>query len=214
MFELALPENQPLHSTPSAPLEALWEVYPLTLSRLDEADSLALVEEFYAWRKQASRGTLARQFPLFLRERSWDEGQGHLPSLAEAEWMIFDIQQDPELPMGGFDRVSGASEEDWEKARFQFDPGHRLVRMEWCLTDILKDLNGAHDPKPGRFLIYRHHGQPKVRALKDNEADLIEALVKGEALGEIQEREDGPEFDAFLFHRWVESGFLRAIHWA
>jgi len=197
----------------NAPLDALWDVYPMTLSCLGEAPAARLVSEFYQWRKTAARATLARQFPEYLSTRKWGGERAYLATLAEAEWMIFEIQGEPELPVHGLDKIPLATDADWDGARFFFDPGHRVIESDWNLGEIFQNLNGAHERRPGRFLIYRHQGRPKVRPLKDSEAELITALDLGVSLGTIQDRPNGPDLDSFLFHKWIESGFLRAIHW-
>jgi hypothetical protein len=207
--------NGEAQRVPPAPLEALWEVYPMTLSRLKDAEALHLVQDFYRWRRaQGTRGTLARQFPLFIADRKWPAADGFLPILAEAEWHIWNIQQEPEVPNSGFERVKTATDEDWAGARFQFDPGHRLLDSDWCLNEIMRNLDGEHERRPGKYLIFRSKGRPKLKPLKQNEAELIEALDLGVPLGVIQERANGPDFDAFLFHNWIDTGFLRAIHWS
>jgi hypothetical protein len=206
-------ELSSLTSSSSEPLDALWDVYPMTLSCLGDAPAGRLVQDFYRWRKTAARATLARQFPLFLATKKWAGEHAFLPTLAEAEWMIFDIKQDAELPVHGLEKIPLAGDEDWAGARFFFDPGHRVLESDWNLSEIFQDLSGIHERRPGRFLIYRHQGRPKVRPLKANEAELIEALDLGVSLGTIQDRPNGPDLDSFLFHKWIESGFLRAIHW-
>jgi hypothetical protein len=207
----AEPASSP--ETSSAPLDALWEVYPMTLSLLGEAPARRLVQEFYRWRKTAARATLARQFPHFVASKKWAGERAFVPTLAEAEWLIYDVQQDAELPVHGLDKIPLASDAEWDGARFFFDPGHRVLDSDWHLGEIFQNLGGSHERCPGRFLIYRHQGRPKVRPLKANEAELIEALDLGVSLGVIQDRPNGPDLDSFLFHKWIESGFLRAIHW-
>jgi hypothetical protein len=214
LTEKRQPEPANAETESSAPLEALSAVYPMTLSRLEPAAAERLVREYYRWRKTAARLTVARQFPDFMAEKKWSGANAFLPTLCLAEWHIYEVQREAELPVHGLDRIPLATEYDWDHARFFFDPGHRVIESDWNLSEIFQDLSGVHARHPGgRYLIYRHKGEPKVRPLKASEAELIEALGLGVSLGTIQDRPNGPDLDSFLFHKWIESGFLRAITW-
>ncbi|RZA01043.1 MAG: hypothetical protein EOP11_17690, partial [Proteobacteria bacterium] len=191
LTEKRQPEPASVDMDPNAPLDALWSVYPMTLSRLAPGGAERLVREYYRWRKTAARATLSRQFPEFMAAKKWGGENAFLATLCLAEWHIHEVKQEPELPVHGLERIPLANDFDWDHARFFFDPGHRVMESDWNLSEIFQDLGGSHSRSPGKFLVYRHKGTPKVRPLKPSEAELIEALSLGVSLGTIQDRPNG-----------------------
>lgn len=191
--------------------EFLARVFPRTFASLGE-DARKLVRDFSRKFPASLTGQVAGLFPFFLAGRKWP-GKGFLPDLAALEWALRLAEHAPELPSLGFDRVVTATEPQWFSAQFRFDPAHAVMISDWPLDAIVADPAGEHERHPGKYLIFRREGRAQVRVLDENEANLLEALSLGVPLGVILDRPGGPEFDAFLFHEWIESGLLRAIHW-
>lgn len=195
--------------------DGLEAIFPRSLSALPEPVRGRLLTEF-ARKFPATFGAeqTAGLFPFFLAGRKWASSRGFLPDLAALEWAMRLAEQAPELPTQGFDRLVKATEPQWFTAQFRFDPAHAVMVSDWPLDAIFLDPQSEHSRQPGKYLIYRQDGRASVRALDDNEARLLEALTLGVPLGVILERPGGPEFDAFLFHEWIQSGLLRVIRWA
>lgn len=193
-------------------LEGLDAVFPRTLSCLGEGEKKRLLTEFA--RKFSGGSQLAALFPFFLKEKKWPGASGFIPDLAALEWALRLAEKAPSVPTRGFERVVMASEPEWFAAQFRFDPAHAVLISDWPMHEIFLDPSSIPDRRPGKYLVYRQAGEGKVRALDENEARLIEALSLGIPLGVILDRPGGPEFDAFLFHDWIETGLLSSIHWA
>lgn len=193
-------------------LEGLEAVFPRTLSCLGEGEKKRLLSEFS--RKFSDGAQLAALFPFFLKEKKWPGSSGFIPDLAALEWALRLAEKAPSVSGRGFDRVVMASEPEWFSAQFRFDPAHAVLISDWPMDEIFLNPLDLYGRRPGKYLVYRQAGKGKVRALDDNEARLIEALSLGIPLGVILDKPGGPEFDAFLFHDWIETGLLSAIHWA
>jgi hypothetical protein len=153
-------------------------------------------------------------FPNFLETRKWPSRFGFLPDLARLEYSLKLAAIAPELAAEGFERVTMASEPEWYAARFRFDSAMQILESDWPLAEVFEQPKSGHDLRPGVFLVFRGQGRAQFRAINANELALIQSLSLGVPLGKVLERAGGPEFDAFLFHRWIESGLLRAIDWA
>jgi hypothetical protein len=193
----------------------LLPVFAKTLVALEYSLRKKLLMEFFERFPSSLMGNdRAKYFPFFLSEKKWPQNLGFLPDLSALEWALHLAQLAPEFPTKGFERVVTASEPEWFSARFQFDPAHAVMHSDWPLDDIWLNPQGLHVRSPGKFLLFRHQEKPCVRRMDKNEARLIEALNLGVPLGVILEKPGGPEFDAFLFHEWIQSGLLREIHWA
>lgn len=155
-----------------------------------------------------------RRFPGLLAARKWPLGRGFIPDLARLELELKLASLAPELGQKGFEKVAYASEPEWYTARFRFDPGHRVIESDWPLDRAFAEPRADHSPSLTTVLIYRSDGKALFRSLGGNEAALIRSLQLGVPLGKVLERRTGPDFDAMTFHRWMESGLLRAIDWA
>ncbi len=189
------------------PLES---VFPRTFYCLAESEKIQVTREFA--RSAASRDL--QLFPDFLEERKWASGRGFVPDLARLEFGLRMAGLAPDVECEGFESVTTASEPEWYAARFRFDPAHRILESDWPLDRIYVHPQGEFVPAPGTFLTYRSGGRALFRALSENESLLIRSLSLGVSLGRVLDRSRGPEFDAMTFHRWIESGLLRAIDWA
>jgi hypothetical protein len=154
------------------------------------------------------------RFPSVLSMKKWESGRGFIPDLASLEYALCLIAQAPEIETRGFERVAEASEPDWYGARFRFDPGHCLLESEWPLLEAFEHPESLRERIPTTYLIYRVGGQAQFRLIGENEEALLRPLSLGIPLGRILERRCGPDFDAPIFSRWIESGLLRAIDWS
>lgn len=193
----------------------LESIFSRSLSCLEETDRRRLLGDFRKkFPASLSVASVAGLFPFFLANRKWPASQGFVPELAALEWSLRLAEQAPEMATQGFERVTTATEPQWFSAQFRFDPAHAVMTSDWPLDEIFADPCRFHERRPGKYLIFRAEGRPQVRSLDENEARLLEALSLGVPLGVILERPNGPEFDAFLFHEWIQSGLLRSIHWA
>lgn len=194
---------------------SLLPVFTKSLVALEYPMRKKLLSEFFQrFPKEVMGNDQAKYFPFFLAEKKWPGNLGFLPDLAALEWALFLAEQSPKWPTKGFERVVTASEPQWFHAHFRFDPAHAIMNSDWPLDEIWLQPREPISRRPGKFLIYRNKEKPTVRRLDGNEANLIEALNLGVPLGVILDRPGGPEFDAFLFHDWIQSGLLREIHWA
>lgn len=198
---------------PDLSLSLLERCFARTFTALREGERQTAARELS---RLAGSGGLRdlRRFPELLAERKWPGGRGFIPDLARLELELKLATLAPELSTEGFERVTTASEPEWYSARFRFDPGHRLLDSEWPLDEVFANPAGEHRTSPVTLLIFRAEGKAHFRPLGTNEATLIRSLVLGVPLGKVLERKLGPDFDAMTFHRWMESGLLRAIHWA
>jgi hypothetical protein len=193
----------------------LLPVFSKTLVAMEYSLRKKLLTEFFERFPYSIMGNdQAKYFPFFLSEKKWPQNLGFLPDLSALEWSLFLARIAPSLSPKGFERVVTASEPEWFKAQFRFDPAHAVMHSDWPLEEIWINPQGMHSRNPGKFLLYRHDERPCVRRIDRNEARLLEALNLGVPLGVILEKPGGPEFDAFLFHEWIQSGLLREIHWA
>ncbi len=194
---------------------ALLPVYSKTLIALEYNLRKKLLAEFFQRFPVSVMGKeQARLFPFFLAEKKWPGHLGFVPDLSALEWSLFLAKHAPQIPTQGFERVVTASEPQWFHANFRFDPAHAVMTSDWPLDEIWQEPKALHARNPGKFLLFRDRDRPAVRRLDRNEANLIEALNLGVPLGVVLDRPGGPEFDAFLFHDWIQSGLLREIHWA
>ncbi len=197
-------------SLPDLSLAMLEKVFPRTFLCLRESERGKLAKEF------ARTGTARdlQRFPELLTDSKWGRVRGFLADLAKLEYSLRIATLAPDLERRGFEGVTTASEPEWYQARFRFDPAHKILESDWPLDRIYPYPQGEHVPEPCTFLIYRTEGKATFRRLGQNESLLIRSLDLGVPLGRILERNGGPDFDAFLFHQWIESGLLRAIDWA
>lgn len=182
-------------------------MFPRTLLALSSAESAQLA-------RVIADVTDFACVPGALARRKWEKGRGFAPDLAELEYQLRLAALAPEAGSHGFERVATASEPDWYGARFRFDPAHRLLESEWPLDEAYERPRELHERRPGTYLIYREAGRPRFRALGWNETALLRPLVLGVPLGRVLEKKNGPDFDAPVFQRWIETGLLRAIDWA
>ena len=198
----------------TAPMADLEAIFFRSLAGLEETEKSRILRDF-SRKFPSSIGTnqIAGLFPFFLASKKWPGTKGFLPDLAALEWALRLAEQAPELPSQGFERVTSATEPQWFMAQFRFDPAHAVMISDWPLDEVILEPNREYERRPGKYLIYRKDGKSQVRCLDGNEARLLEALSLGVPLGVILEKPGGPEFDAFLFHEWMDSGLLRAIHW-
>ncbi len=195
--------------------EGLFSIFPRSLTCLDAPERQRLLMDFSrTFPASQNNEQIAGLFPFFLANKKWSGGQGFLPDLAALEWALRLAEQAPELPLQGFERVITATEPQWFKAQFRFDPSHAVMISDWPLDQIFLEPKNTYERSPGKYLIFRKEGRAQVRALDENEARLLEALALGVPLGVILDRPGGPEFDAFLFQEWMQSGLLREIQWA
>lgn len=191
---------------------SLESLFPRCFQVWSEAEKSRVTAQFFR-RYPKSGLDAAALFPFFLANQKWSSGQGFLPDLGALEWAMRLASQAPDIPCSGFERVVSASEPEWFQARFRFDPAHAVMQSDWPLDEIFQDPIASYQRRPGKFLIFRNSGQATFRAIDSNEALLIESLSLGVPLGVILDRPKGPDFDSFLFHDWIQSGFLREITW-
>lgn len=198
---------------PDLSLSLLERCFARTFQALLEGERVSFARELS--RIAASGGVRElRGFPSLLAGKKWPTGRGFIPDLALLELELKLASLAPEVQCRGFERVPTAAEPDWYAARFRFDPGHRLLDSDWPLHLAFADPKASFGPSPSTILIYRGEGKAHFRPLGENEAALIRSLQLGVPLGKVLERKLGPDFDAMTFHRWMESGLLRAIDWA
>lgn len=196
------------------PVNGLEAIFPRTLSCFDELERSRLLRDFSRKFPSTVESTqIGGLFPFFLANKKWPSARGFVPDLAALEWALRLAEQAPEIPTQGFERVTTATEPQWFSAQFRFDPAHAVMVSDWPLDQVVNNPIQEHERSPGKYLIYRHEGRAQVRCLDCNEARLLEALSLGVPLGVILEKPNGPEFDAYLFHEWMQSGLLRVIHW-
>jgi len=187
----------------------LERTFPHTFHFLEERERERIVQEF----SQKKPPGKLRHFPFFLTQKKWPTELGFIPELASFELALELAAAVPDVARQGFDGVNNASEPQWYSARFRFDPAHQVFEADWPLEEILAEGVSARKPRSSTILIYRSQGKVSYRGLNRNEAQLIRALNLGVPLGQILERNRGPEFDAMTFHHWIESGLLHAIDW-
>lgn len=199
-----------MSSLPDLSLALFERVFPRTLLALEAGGKTRLARELAktGWAEELS------YFPAALAERKWESDRGFAPDLASLEYALRLAGMAPEIEERGFEGVASATEPDWYAARFRFVPGHRLLDSDWPLEEVYARPQDSHERRPGTYLIFRGGGKAQFRGLSGNEEALVRSLALGVPLGQVLERRNGPDFDAFVFHRWIESGFLRAIDWA
>lgn len=198
---------------PDLSLSLLERSFTRTFQAMLEGERVAFARELSRIAARSGVREL-RGFPSLLAGRKWPAGRGFIPDLALLELELKLASLAPEMESRGFERVATAGEPDWYSARFRFDPGHRILESEWPLHLAYAEPRASFGPEFTTLLIYRAEGKAQFRALRDNEAVLIRSLQLGVPLGKVLERRQGPDFDAMTFHRWIESGLLRAIDWA
>jgi hypothetical protein len=196
-------------SFPDLSLSLLERTFPRTFHFLSDQEKGRLAKEF----GHRLAGEL-QKFPLFLLAKKWPADRGFIPELAGLEIAMKIAAVAPDIERRGFEGVTTASEPEWYSARFRFDPAHRVVDSGWPLCELLGDAQELPSPRPCTVLIYRSEGKALARELGANEALLIRTLDLGVPLGRVLEKNYGPDFDARTFHRWIESGLLRAIDWS
>lgn len=193
---------------------ALAQIFPRTLACLRLAEEERALAQFAQLQRRGT-GVGVNAFAAFLAGRKWPAHFGYLPDLAQLEWLAAQAARLPELATReGFDRVVSATEPEWFGARFRFHPSVKLLDSDWPLPEIFLGLAEPRLRRPGCYLMHRQGGESTVREVDANEAALIRALELGVPLGVVLDRPGGPEFDAFLFHDWIQSGLLREIVWS
>lgn len=187
----------------------LERIFPRTYLAFQESERAQVGKEFAAGRSHEPH-----RFPAYLAQRKWAAGRGFVPDLARLEYALGLAVMAPEIEPLGFEGVSTASEPEWYQARFRFDPAHQLIDSEWPLTEIYGAPAADYSRCSSTILVYRSEGKASFRGVGGNEALLLRALQLGVPLGRVLERKHGPDFDAMTFHKWIETGLLRAILWA
>ena len=143
-----------------------------------------------------------------------------LHALARFEWtqgLVFDAADADALTL---DAIASLAADAWPMLRLHLQPSVRMLALA-CNAPALVDahargeaLPALRDAPAAEWLLWRHDGDVHWRRLDADEADLLQAIAKGECFGQLCERasafhpDDGPLRAASLLKRWLADGLL------
>ncbi len=194
---------------PDLSVSLLERAFPRTFLLFGEREKLRIAGEF-----SAKEGQALGRFPGYLADKKWPRKKEYIPDLARLEYSLRLAALAPEAERSGFEHVTKASEPEWYAAKFRFDAALKVLESDWPLAEIFEAPRAEHVSRHCLLLVFRTEGKPQVHELGENEALLLRSLMLGVPLGRVLERKLGPDFDAMTFHRWIQTGILRAIDWA
>ncbi len=136
---------------------------------------------------------IGKNLPEFLETSPLKQTFPFLPDLARLEWLIvesFHAFDEKPVDQSEFSKVPV---EEWEAAKFKFQPSVRLFESNWQIADIWKARRKLEGTKLNiqktiqRVLIFRRDFQVQIETLEALQFSLYERLMKGETLGEACE---------------------------
>lgn len=165
---------------------------------------------------------MGRHLPEFLIKYSLTEKLPFLPDLAILEWCValaFHAKLNPPVDPSMLNKVSI---NEWDKARFSFQPSVFVVRSSWPIGDIWEtrakpreeiDIDIAS--RPQNLLIFRDQFRVICKLVDVTQAEILQLLLDGQPLGSacsrIAAQEEHPIFVTEWFGSWIQSGLITNI---
>ena len=203
--------------------DALDADYPVVHDWLGETQFVRLVTGYV--REHPSRSyTLNRlgdRLPDYVASLPKFERQGLLHDLARFELAVTETFDEVEKPALTSEAISEVPESAWETARFKPIAALRLLRFDYPVDRFKQAYrDGLAYPDPvaqkTQLVVYRRDYRVFWLSLPEPAFGLLQALVRGEALGEALERailEGGAEEEALSgwFQDWLQAGLFHDI---
>jgi hypothetical protein len=166
---------------------------------------------------------VGRAFPDFLKGTPEAEKAPFLPDLARLEWLTWTaFHAFDEKALTAKDTAS-VKPEDWESARFIFQPSVFAMESEWEIFNIWKERSTgkvfkAKTAKNKEYLLVGRNGE-KVRCEKLDKFQyrLLTGLLAGKKLGEVcetlaEEVDDPSKLNiSGWFASWIALGFIQGL---
>ncbi len=152
-----------------------------------------------------------RFLPEFLNTYARTAGWPFLTDLAELEWKIMTaFHAFDEKPFSPAD-AAGASAEDWENARFVFQPSVSLQSSEWPVLDIWQnrklepeEIKTDFRKKPQHVLVFRIGTEVHVKLLDPRQNIFLQELMNGGTLSDAFEKTGLSEDESHLPQEWFQ----------
>ncbi|MDF1801862.1 DNA-binding domain-containing protein [Thalassovita sp.] len=183
--------------------EALREGFPATARLLGEANFTQIARQFVAC--HAPRSPLmylyGDSFPEFLAGIA---PLAHLPWLSDVarlEWGMRCAYHAADAAPIATETLQSLTPEEFMTARFQFAPAVQLHRYDYPVASIRAyALNGGAQPQGAAeaVLITRAEFDPALTVLPPAQADLLQALLNGQPLGDALEPAPDADLSALL----------------
>lgn len=202
---------------------ALANAYPIVRKIVGEEFFDALARE-YARRFPSTSGDLneyGARLPNFVADFGLTQDLPYLPDVARMEWAAHGAYYAPDAVPLDPAMLATLSAEAFARFRPKLVPACALMCSEWPLARIWAVHQDAHRgaievdfaPGPHRIVVWRPRWQAIVRSVDLGEYLLLEAVARGDSLGNALESAaagDGAFCPASAFARWIGSGALAA----
>jgi hypothetical protein len=185
---------------------ALLSTYPVVARIVGEAFFAEAALQYCSALPPAT-GDLNRHgatFAFFLETYLHAAAMPWLADVARLEWAWHESLPAADAPAFDFGRLAGVPEAEQPHLVLALHPSVRLVRSAWPVYAIWEanqpERDGAPDREAGAddVLVWREANRVRIALLTKAEADVVERLLQGGALGEIAGAEAEAEFAAML----------------
>lgn len=206
--------------------EALKECYEAVF-KVTGPETFWKLASAYAQKYPSSDYNLNRagqQFPEFLEKSGLASQWPFLLDLARLDRAVREAFHAFDEPPQDLSKLQSLPVEDWEKARFVFQPSLRILKSEWPVVEIWNQRRDARavllDPaerKPRSILVSRHDLRVRVETVQDSESLFLELLREGHTLGEVCGRMAEAQEELPLmawFSKWAACGMVARIELA
>lgn len=192
--------------------------FPQTFSFWNETEKNMIVRSYsMAYPSSSPTATdFGANFSPFLASRKWPARLEFLPEMARLEWLMVRAKHAASMEEDGWERVTTASESDWMRSRFVFDPSLHLLESSWPLLELYEAKSPNIEVKRGAsslYIVYLEEGLPMLRELEEMEGKLLHSLYLGLTLGEVMARFPKASLSASTFQEWTSSGILKQVKW-
>lgn len=206
---------------PARLLEALKETFP-ALAHLLGGGTFALLTRRYIEATPLHSYNLndaGENLANFLRSDELAEKLPFTPDLALLEWYAaraFHAHDKPPLKPS---TLASWQLEDWDRAVLHFQPSVAIVRSAWPIREIWEareipreEIHIDLQDRPDDVLVQRHGLGVDCTSIGSVEADVLQALIAGQSLGEvsttlIEHGQDPAEVTAW-FAAWMQAGLI------
>lgn len=166
------------------------------------------------WFGAALAGFLAAQAP-------WD-AEPALAEIAQLEWAMTMVFDPADEAVCGVEAAAAIAPEHWGDMRIEPTAAQRCLRLHWNAGAIRQAADRQVDlPSAQRlaraetWLVWRQNYEVYYRALADDEAAALAAVLEGHSFGQVCEvlgqGDDAALRAASLLRRWLDQGLVREL---
>jgi hypothetical protein len=204
--------------------EALRETYP-AVAHLIGRPAFARLGNDYVRRGGITRHSynlnhVGAELPRFLASHELTEALPFLPDLALLEWGVavaFHAMDEEPFEVA---RLAAWKPDEWDSAVLELQPSVSLVRSAWPIVALWEARSTPRQEieidlkdRPACALVHRRDLDVVCEAIAPEEADCLDAILRGEDLGEVAIQIAGadPHIVAEWFARWMTVGMVRDV---